>query len=94
MTKIYRVIQIKLNQLVEENVHMITNLPTKHIKRYHNDKHFSKFLPTRRRQKSAGIDMEQKTYITVTLCIRARHFSFPTTGGMTQATQIWAVSSK
>jgi len=35
-----------------------------------------------------------KTYITVTLCIRARHFSFPTTGGMTQATQIWAVSSK
>jgi len=31
MAKIYRVIQIKLNQLVEENVHIITDLPTKRI---------------------------------------------------------------
>jgi len=33
MAKIYRIIQIKLNQLVYENVHMITNLglPTKRI---------------------------------------------------------------
>ena len=39
------------------------------IKRYHSDKHFSGvFLPTRWRQKSTGIDMEQN-YVTVTLCI-------------------------
>ena len=31
MAKIYRVIRIKLNQLVLENVHMITDLPTKRI---------------------------------------------------------------
>jgi len=31
MAKIYRVIQIKLNQLAEENVDVITDLPTKHI---------------------------------------------------------------
>jgi len=30
--KIYRVIQIKLNQLVYENVHMSTDLPGKRIK--------------------------------------------------------------
>jgi len=29
--KIYPVIQTKFNQLVEENVHMIINLPTKRI---------------------------------------------------------------
>ena len=29
--KIYHVIQTKFNQLVEENVHMIINLPTKGI---------------------------------------------------------------
>ena len=29
MAKIYRVIRIKLNQLVAENVDMITDLPTK-----------------------------------------------------------------
>jgi len=29
MAKSYRVIQIKLNQLVLENVHMTTDLPTK-----------------------------------------------------------------
>ena len=41
---------------------MITDLPTKHIKRHHSDKHFSEFLPTRWRQKATGIDMEQKLY--------------------------------
>jgi len=38
------------------------------FKRYHSDKHFSEFLPTRWRQKSTRIDMEQH-YVTVTLCI-------------------------
>ena len=36
------------------------------IKRCHSIKHFSEFLPTRWRQKSTGIDMEQN-YVTVTL---------------------------
>jgi len=31
LLKIYHVIQIKFNQLVEENVRMIINLPTKRI---------------------------------------------------------------
>ena len=31
MAKVYRIIQINLNQLVYENVHMITDLPTKRI---------------------------------------------------------------
>jgi len=66
MAKINRVIQIKLNQLVQENVHMISDLPTKRrlFKRYHGDKHFSQFLRTRWRQKSTG--MEQN-YVAVTL---------------------------
>jgi len=34
----------------------------------HSDKHLSDFLPTRWRQKSTGIDMEQN-YVTVTVCI-------------------------
>ena len=38
------------------------------FKRYHSDKHFSEFLPTRWRQKSTGIDIEQN-YVTVTLSI-------------------------
>ena len=38
------------------------------FKRYHSDKHFSEFLPTRWRQKSIGIDME-RNYVTDTLCI-------------------------
>ena len=68
MAKIYRVIQMKLNQLVLENVRMITDLPTKRIfKRYHSDKHFSECLTKRWRQKSTGTDMEQN-YVTVFLC--------------------------
>jgi len=31
MVNIYRVTQIELNQLVQENVHIITDLPTKRI---------------------------------------------------------------
>jgi len=41
------------------------------FKRNHSDEHFSDFLPTRWRQKSTGIDMEQN-YVTVTLCIFQR----------------------
>ena len=44
---------------------MITDLRTK---RYRSNKHFSEFLPRRRRQKSAGIDLEQN-YVALTLCI-------------------------
>ena len=38
------------------------------FKRYHGDKHFSEFLPTRWRQKSTGINMEHN-YVTISLCI-------------------------
>jgi len=38
------------------------------FKRYHSYKHFSEFLPTRRRQKSTGIDVE-RNYVTVSVCI-------------------------
>ena len=38
------------------------------FKRYHSDKYFSEFLPTKWRRKPAGIDMEQN-YVTVTLRI-------------------------
>jgi len=48
--------QIKLTELVHENVHMITDIPTK---RYNSDKYFSEFLPTRWRQKSAGVDIKE-----------------------------------
>ena len=37
MAKIDRVIQIKLNHLVYENVHMSTDLQSKRIYRYHSD---------------------------------------------------------
>jgi len=67
MANIDLVIQIKLNQLVSENVHVSTDLPTKRIYRCHSDKHFSEFLPTTYRRKSTGIDKEQN-YVNVTLC--------------------------
>jgi len=49
---------------------MNPDLLTKHrlFKRYHTDKHVSQFLPTRWRQKSTGINMEQNC-VTVTLCM-------------------------
>jgi len=66
MARIYRVIQIKLNQLAYENAHMITDLPTKCIyKGCFGDKSFSEFLPTRWWQKSSGIDMEQNTSLSL-----------------------------
>ena len=68
MAKIYHVIQIKLIQLGHENVHMITDLPAKHIQALSQWQTFLRVLPTRWRQKSTGIDMEQN-YVTVTLCI-------------------------
>jgi len=58
MAKIYRFIQIKLNQSVQENVHVMLTYHESVFKRYHSDEYFSKFLLTRWRQKSTGIDME------------------------------------
>jgi len=46
MVKIYRVIQINLNQFVYENVHVITSLiiyQQRVLKHCHRDKHFSEF---------------------------------------------------
>jgi len=40
MAKIYRVIQIKLNQLGSENVHVIDLYQQNVFKRYYSDKHF------------------------------------------------------
>ena len=42
------------------------------FKRYHSDKHFSEFLPTRWRRKPAGIDLEQN-YVTVILCVSSHN---------------------
>jgi len=47
----------KIESASLRNVHMITDLPTKCVKRYHSDKHLSEFLPTGWRQKSTGIDI-------------------------------------
>ena len=47
MAKIYRVVKIKLNQLIKENVHMFTDLQQSVFKHYHSDRHLSedkKFL--------------------------------------------------
>jgi len=47
MAKIYRVIKIKLDQLIKENVHMFTDLQQSVFKHYHSDRHLSedkKFL--------------------------------------------------
>ena len=41
----YDVIQVKLNQLVYENVHMTINLQQNTFKRHHNDKYFSEVYP-------------------------------------------------
>ena len=43
MANIYRIIQIKSNHLVSENVHMIAELSTKRIIAHHNDKRLSEF---------------------------------------------------
>jgi len=67
MTKIYRVIQIKLNDLVLKMSICSLTYQQSIFRCYHSDKHFSRFLSTRWRRKSTGIDMEQN-YVTVTLC--------------------------
>jgi len=64
MATIYRVIQIKLNQFKKMPIWSLTYQQSV-FKRYHSDKHFLGFLPTRWRQKSTGIDMEQN-YVTGT----------------------------
>jgi len=66
MANIYRVIQMKLNQLVCENVSVISQQSV--FKRYRSDKHFLGVLPTRRRQKSA-----ERNYAI--LCTRHRLWS-------------------
>jgi len=63
VAKIYRVIQIKLNQFKKMSIRSLTYRQSV-FKRYHSDKHLSEFLPTRRRQKSTGKDMGQN----YTLC--------------------------
>ena len=69
MAKICRVIQIELNDLViKMSIRSLTYQQSVGLYRCcHSDKHFSRFLPTRWRRKSTGIDMEQN-YVTVTLC--------------------------
>jgi len=66
MAKIYRVIQIKLNQLVSENVHMISDLEQNVFKRYHSIKYLSEMIKIA--AKINCIDMEQN-YVTVTLYV-------------------------
>jgi len=66
VAKIYRVIQIKLNQFKKMSIRSLTYRQSV-FKHYHSDKHLSEFLPTRWRQKSTGKDMGQN-YVTVTLC--------------------------
>ena len=68
MAKIDRAVQIKLNQLFKKSSTWSLTYQQSVFKRYHSEKHYSEFLPTRRRQQSTGIDMEQN-YVTVTLCI-------------------------
>jgi len=64
--RICSVIQVQLNQLAQENVHMITSLP---MKRYQSNKHFVRVIPTRWRRKPAGVDMERNYCVTVAVCI-------------------------
>jgi len=53
MVKICHVNQIKLNQLVSENVHMITDLPAKYMyERYQSDKQFLELLPGGKNQRA------------------------------------------
>ena len=69
MAKIYRVIQIKLNQFKKMSIWSLTDQQSV-FKHYHSDKHFSEFLPTIQRQKSTGTDMKQNyVNVTFTLCI-------------------------
>jgi len=64
MAKIYRVIQIKLNQLVKENVHMITDLPTKRILELSQWQSFLRVF-------TYNCHRYGTKYVTATLCTRA-----------------------
>jgi len=64
--KISRVIRIKLNQLVEENVWISAICLWKWC---HNNKHLAQLAP-QRGGKTAGIDMTWRNYVAVTLCIQ------------------------
>ena len=66
MAKSYRVISIKLNRLVKRQCPRSVTNQQSVFKRCHSGKDFSEILPTRWRQKSTGIDMEEN-YVTVTL---------------------------
>jgi len=71
MVKIYRVIEIKLNQLVQENVRTITDLADNAYVSAITVRNIShEFSPNRRRQKSTGTDTE-RNYVAVTLCTGA-----------------------
>ena len=89
MTKICRVIQIKLNQFKKMSVWSLTCHQQSLFKRYHGDQHFSEFLPTRWRQKSTGIDME-RNYATVSLCIMCWCYQV---GGEWEITWWWFVTN-
>ena len=67
MAKIDRAVQIKLNQLFKKSSIWSLTYQQSVFKRYHSEKHFSEFLPTRRRQKSTGIDMELN-YVSHAMC--------------------------
>ena len=59
------------------------------FKRYHSDKYFSAFLPTRWWQKSTVMDMEQN-YVTVTLCISCTYHAY--LNGHVQCGFSWSLS--
>jgi len=64
---------------------MVINLTTKRITAISQQQRFLSVLPTRWRQKSAGIDMEQN-YVTVTLCII---LGGPESGHVGSGVQCW-----
>jgi len=72
VVKMCRVVRIKLNQLVWQNVYVLLLF---YAKCCHSSKHFSE-LASDHGGKPAGIDMEWKNYVTVTLCIGRSSFKF------------------
>jgi len=55
-------------QLVYENVHTITSLPVKRIKRYYSNQPFSEVYP-----QNGGENQPERNYVTATLCIVSAH---------------------
>jgi len=65
----YSVFQTKNSlSFIQESVRMMTNIPTKRINAISHANNFHCFIPTRWRQKPAGID-KKRNYITVILCV-------------------------